>query len=421
MAEWAVQSLEASGEGRAAGCRRVSRQISCHMTTSSTVGSVEVTPPLIPRALDLARLLARKSHFLLGPRQTGKSHLVRHTLPEARVYDLLDHSVFLDLSARPGRIGEELAAGDRLVVIDEIQRLPALLDEVHRLIEARGIRFLLTGSSTRKLRSGGVNLLGGRARLRRLHPLCHRELGPHFDLARALHNGLLPSIYFSDDPAADLEAYAGIYLQQEIVAEGLTRNVPAFSRFLRIAARCNATVVNFTEVASDAQVPRTTVYEYFDILRDTLVLEEVPAWRASRTRKPLVSSKFYFFDVGVAGQLQGRLFRADAPEAGSALETYLAHELFCYRDYVSGEPLHHWRSASGFEVDFLLGEHTAVAVKAKRTVGGHDLRSLHAIQDEGRFKRYLCVCLEQRQRKVGGIDIVPLTTFLDALWRGEYA
>lgn len=378
-------------------------------------------PPSLPRVLDLASLLAAKSHFLLGPRQTGKSYLLRHTFPKARIYDLLDSATYLELSARPERLAEEIGAKDALIVIDEIQRLPSLLNEVHRLIETRGTRFLLTGSSARKLRGGGVNLLGGRARVRHLHPLCYRELGAHFDLARALHNGLLPSIYFSADPKADLDSYSGTYLQQEIVAEGAARNVPAFSRFLGVAAQCNGTVVNFTGVANDAQVPRTTIYEYFSILRDTLLLEEVPAWRSSRTRKPLVSSKYYFFDVGVVGQLQGRLFRPNTPEYGHALETYIAHELFCYRDYVSADSIHHWRSASGFEVDFLLGEHTAIEVKAKRSIGGHDLRSLHAIREERALARCICVGLESRRRAVDGIEVWPVKTFLEALWNGELA
>src|SRR5262245_16411264 len=241
------------------------------MTTALT--SVPDTPvPTVNRAVDLTRLLARKSDFLFGPRQTGKTFLVRHALSQARVYDLLDTSVYLALSQRPGLIGEELGARDKLVVIDEIQRLPELLHEVQRLIENRGIRFLLTGSSARKLRRGGINLLGGRARERRLHPLCRYELGGDFDLGQAVDRGLLPSIYFSDDPRADLAAYAGAYLQQEIVAEGATRNVPAFSRFLGVAALCNATIVNFSKVASDAQVKRTTVYEYFTILADTLIV-----------------------------------------------------------------------------------------------------------------------------------------------------
>ena len=376
--------------------------------------------PYIDRLLDLRVLLEKKSYFLLGPRQTGKSSLIAHRLKGARVYDLLDTSVFLALSHNPGRLAEEITGKDRLVVIDEIQRLPELLNEVHRLIEQRGIRFLLTGSSARKLRRGGVNLLGGRARTKYLHPLTYRELGDRFDLQRAITNGLLPSVYLSDDPRADLDAYAGAYLQQEIVAEGATRNVPAFSRFLKVAALCNGTIVNFTKVANDAQVPRTTVYEYFDILKETLVLHELPAWRQSRKRKPLVSSKYYFFDVGVVAALQGREFRSGTPEFGEAMETYLVHELLSYRDYVSGEPLAYWRTTSGFEVDFILGDHTAIEVKAKKNVSPHDLKSLRALAEERQFKRYLCVCLEPRARAVDGVTVLPYREFLDALWGGGY-
>jgi predicted AAA+ superfamily ATPase len=375
----------------------------------------------VERLADVAAWSARKSLFLFGPRQTGKSTLVRRLLPRARLYDLLDSSVFLQLGQQPGRLAEELGPRHGVCVIDEIQRLPELLNEVHRLIEERGIRFVLTGSSARKLRRGGVNLLGGRARTHHLYPLSYRELGTRFDLARAVERGLLPSIYFSDDPGADLRAYAGTYLQQEIVAEGLTRNVPAFGRFLKVAALSNATVVNFTQLASDAQVARTTVYEYFEILRDTLLLHEVPAWTASRTRKPLVSSKYYFFDVGVVSSLQGRLVRPGTPEFGAAFETYMLHELVCHRDYAAGSTITHWRSASGFEVDFVLDEHTAIEVKAKANVAPRELRSLHAILEEKKLKRALCVSLDPRRRVVSGITILPWREFLDALWAGEYA
>ena len=166
--------------------------------------------PVVERMLDLPALLQKKSHFLLGPRQTGKTFLVQHTLSNARVYDLLDHSVYLALSQNPARIAQELGAKDRIVVIDEIQRLPELLNEVHRLIESRGLRFLLTGSSARKLRRGGINLLGGRARIKHLHPFTYKELGDRFDLHRAAERGLLPSIYFSDDPRADLPELRGL-------------------------------------------------------------------------------------------------------------------------------------------------------------------------------------------------------------------
>jgi predicted AAA+ superfamily ATPase len=376
--------------------------------------------PIVERLLELPALLQKKSHFLLGPRQTGKTFLVRHTLSHARVYDLLDHSVYLALSQNPARIAEELNPKDKIVVIDEIQRLPALLNEVHRLIESRGLRFLLTGSSARKLRRGGVNLLGGRARIKYLHPLTYRELGEKFDLSRATERGLLPSIYFSDDPRADLQSYAGSYLQQEIIAEGATRNIPAFSRFLKVAALCNGTIVNFTNVANDAQVKRTTVYEYFEILKDTLVVYELPAWRKTKKRKPLASSKYYFFDVGVVSTLQGRRFRRGTPEFGEALETYLVHELTSYSDYVSGEPLSYWRSTTGFEVDFIIGDHTAVEVKAKENISAQDIKSLRALAEEKKLKRYLCVSLEARARRVEDISILPVKEFLDALWGGEY-
>lgn len=387
------------------------------MASDNTLAKGQV----VERWLKLPALLQKKSYFLLGPRQTGKTFLIQQTLSNARVYDLLDHSVYLALSQNPGRMAEELTSKDRIVVIDEIQRLPELLNEVHRLIESRGVRFLLTGSSARKLRRGGINLLGGRARTKHLHPLTYGELGAQFDLHRAVERGLLPSIYFSDDPRADLQSYAGAYLQQEIVAEGATRNIPAFSRFLKVASFCNGTIVNFTNVANDAQVKRTTVYEYFEILKDTLLLYELPAWRKTRKRKPLASSKYYFFDVGVVSALQGRRFRPGTPEFGEALETYLLHELTAYSDYVSGEPLSYWRTTTGFEVDFIFGDHTAVEVKAKENVSAQDLRSLRALAEEKQFERYLCVSLEPRARKVDGISVLPIIEFLQALWDGEYA
>jgi predicted AAA+ superfamily ATPase len=265
-----------------------------------------------------------------------------------------------------------------------------------------------------------VNLLGGRARTKYLHPFCWKELEREYDLERAARHGLLPPIYFSDDPAADLQAYTGTYLQQEVVAEGATRNVPAFSRFLHVAAQANGTIVNFTNIANDAQVPRTTIYEYFEILRDTLIIHELPAWKLSKKRKPLVSSKYYFFDIGVVGSLQGREFRAGTTEFGGAFETLLMHELVCYRDYEGGDPLSFWRSASGFEVDFIIGDHTAIEAKAKRNVGEADLRSLRALAEENRFERYLCVTLEPRRRTVGGILVLPYTEFLEELWDGRY-
>ena len=374
----------------------------------------------VPRAPDLAGLLAKKSHFLLGPRQAGKTTLIRQALPGTPVYDLLENATWLSLSQNPGRLGEELPPHTKTVVIDEIQRLPQLLNEVHRLIEERRIHFLLTGSSARALRRGGVNLLGGRARTRFLHPLAWIELGSRFDLERALIHGTLPSIWFSDDPRADLAAYAGTYLQQEVVFEGAARNLPAFSRFLRVAALCNGQIVNFTSVASDAQVPRTTIYEYFEVLRDTLVLFEVPAWRRSLKRKPLRSSRYYFFDIGVANTLAGRRPDPGTPEFGAAFEAWTLHELKTYCDYRTPQELHFWRTTSGFEVNFILGDHTAIEVKGKPNVSARDLKPLRALAEDATLRRYLCVSLERRPRVVDGIEVLPYTTFLKALWAGEF-
>lgn len=391
------------------------------MTMNKTYRETNREPVFIPRTLDLVNLLGKKSYFLFGPRQTGKSFLLRHVLKGVKVYNLLDTQTFLSLSQNPGRLAQELTLTDQVVVIDEIQRLPELLNEVHLLIEERHIRFLLTGSSARKLRRGGINLLGGRARTKFLHPFTTKELGAQFNLQSALDRGLLPPIYFSADADNDLIAYAGSYLHEEIIAEGATRNIPAFSRFLKVAALCNGTIVNFTNVANDAQVARTTVYEYFEILKDTLLIYEVHAWKKSRKRKPISSSKYYFFDVGVVRILQNRKYSPGTPEFGEAFETFLLHELTSYCDYYSSEPISFWRSTSGFEVDFILGDHTAIEVKAKENVSPNDLKSLYALREEKKLKNYFCVSLERRPRKIDDIIILPFQDFLSALWDRNYS
>jgi len=381
----------------------------------------------VPRDLDLRSITAERSCFLFGPRQVGKSMLIRQTAPPGvRVVNLLDHRVWLELNADPTRLRQELEAAnvrDALVVIDEIQRLPELLNEVHLLIETRGLRFLLTGSSARKLRRSGVNLLGGRARSRHLHPFSWKELGPRFDLVKALNRGLIPSIYFSREPDEDLRAYAGTYLKEEITAEGLTRNVPSFARFLEVAAACSGKMINKTEVANDARVPRTTVIDYFEILKDTLVGRELPAWRRSQKRKAIETAKFFLFDTGVT-----RALRKAPPiversqEFGEALEHFLFHELATWIDARRpGIDLHYWRSTSGFEVDFILGEATAIEVKATRNVSPRDLRGLTALEEEGRMRELILVCQESTPRRVGGVLVLPWQVFLERLWADEFA
>ncbi len=376
----------------------------------------------IDRLFNPLEVLKSKSCFLFGPRQTGKSWLIRHALKSYRTYDLLNSETYLKLSRTPQRLHEECTPDDQIVIIDEIQKLPSLLDEIHRLIEEYRIRFLLTGSSARKLRRAGINLLGGRARIRYLHPLTYQELKEHFDLLKAINQSLLPSIYFSEAPEDDLKAYVGVYLQTEIAAEGLTRNIPAFSRFLEVAGLCNGQILNFTKIASDAQVARSTVHEYFQILKDTLLAYELPAWRKSVKRKPFSTSKFYFFDAGVARFLQNRTpVRLGSPEFGESFETYMFHELRSFVDYRDVGQLCYWHSTSGFEVDFILSGLTAIEIKASKVVGPHDLKGLKALQEEKMMKHYLLISLEEQERKVNGIQILPWKVFLERLWRGDFS
>lgn len=376
----------------------------------------------IPRFLNLPKLLATKSYFLFGPRQTGKTFMIRRQFPKAKYYNLHETDTFLKFNQAPHRLRQELTDKDKLVIMDEIQKLPLLLDEIQVMIDDRQLRFLLTGSSARALKRKGLNLLGGRARTKRLHPLCFRELGQAFDLVKALDRGLLPSLYFSDSPYEDLQAYVGTYLKEEIAAEAVVRNLPAFSRFLTMAALCNGQMLNYSKIASDAQIPKSTVQEYFHILRDTLLGDDLPAWRRTEKRKPLATAKFYFFDVGIVRHLQRRRqLQEGSPEFGEAFEAYIHHELKTYCDYEGVPDLAYWRSTSDFEVDFILNDRTAIEVKAKPNVTNRDLRGLRALREEGLLKHYVVVSLETVPRRVDGIEILPWQDFLSRLWEGAFS
>lgn len=376
----------------------------------------------ITRYLDILKAVQKKTVFLFGPRQTGKSWLIRHVFKEHKVYNLLESETFLKLNHSPQRLREECIANKaKIVVIDEIQRIPELLNEVHLLIEEHGINFLLTGSSARKLRRGGVNLLGGRANLKHLYPFSFCELQKHFNLKKAINFGLLPSIYFSDDPNADLHSYVGTYLKEEIAAEGLTRNVPAFSRFLEVAALCNGKIINYTKISNDAQVARSTVQEYFQILKDTLIAHELAPWMQTVKRKPISTSKFYLFDTGVIKILQNRnTYEIGTSEFGEAFETFIFHELKSFVDYNQLEGFCYWRSISGFEVDFILNNNTAIEVKCSKNISYGDLKNLKVLREEKKLKNYFLVCLEKEPRIVDGIKILPCEMFLEQLWNKEY-
>ncbi len=372
------------------------------------------------RVLQLAKIIKKQSIFLMGPRQTGKSTLIKQQLIDAPIYSLLDTSTYRRLSADPGLLRREVRAAKttpKIVVIDEVQLLPDLLNEVHLLIEEFKISFVLTGSSARALKRKGVNLLGGRAHMQYLHPLVSHELGDDFDLDKALQVGTLPSIYSSDDPQRDLEAYIGFYLKEEIAAEGLARNMPSFSRFLEVAALANGKIMNFTNIASDAEVKRTTVIDWFQILKDTMIAHELPAWTKSKSRKAITSSKFYLFDVGVARYLTGqKIIERNNPWYGIALETFIFHELRAFVDYRLGETLEYWRSITGQEVDFILDQRLAIEVKASTKFKEIDAKGLLALSEEKKDLRLMIVYCGESRQKWNNIDIVPVRDFLDDLW-----
>ena len=381
---------------------------------------MKMPAPVIARYLDARELLQQKSCFLFGPRQTGKSTLIRQQLADVRTYNLLDQTLFIRLSRNPALIREALTPETHLVVIDEIQKMPALLNEVQLMIDEHGIRFFLTGSSARTLRRKGVNLLGGRARSRVLHPFVHAELGDHFCLEKALEFGLLPSIYFSDAPAEDLASYSGDYLKEEVAAEALVRNIGAFSRFLEVAALSHGQMINFSQVASDAQVPVSTVREYYGILKDTFIAHEVPAYTETRKRKAISTSKYYLFDVGLARHLQGRRGLAlGTVEYGEAFESFVLQEIKAFCDYHLLGPPKYWRSKSQLEVDFVVGT-LAIEVKAKKVIANRDLKGLMALREEAMMSHYVLVSMEPKARQVNGLDILPWREFLDRLWSGEW-
>jgi uncharacterized protein len=376
----------------------------------------------IERSLDLEQVLLHKSCFLFGPRQTGKTWIIKNRLSNYKYFNLLDTKTYTQFAYAPNLLQELITPQDSVVIIDEVQRLPILLNEVQILIEEKNIHFLLTGSSARKLKRKGINLLGGRARIRNLHPFILTELIDRFDLEKALEIGLVPSIYFSDAPYEDLESYIGTYLQEEIAAEALVRNIPAFSRFLTMSALSNSQIINYTNIANDAQVPSSTIQEYFQILRDTLIGSDLPVWKKSLKRKSISTSKFYFFDIGITRYLQKRKNLSPGTfEYGEAFETYIHHELKSYIDYTKQGNLYFWRSTNGQEVDFILNDSTAIEVKSKTRIAPKDFKGLRALKEEELLKYYIIVYPGSDERiTADGISVVPYTTFIKRLWKGMY-
>lgn len=363
------------------------------------------------------------SLFLWGARQVGKSTLLESLFPGARYYDLLKNEEFERLLRRPQLLREELQVFDEntLVVIDEVQKIPQLLDEVHWLIVNRGIRFILCGSSARKLRRVGTNLLGGRALKTVMYPFVSSEI-PDFNLIRGVNNGMIPRHYMIENPTRRLQAYIGIYLDEEIRMEAQLRNLSSFTRFLEVAAQSCGEIVNYTNIAQDCGVSAVTVKEYFNILEQTLIGYMIPAFTLSKKRRAIGAPKFYYFDVGVANYLLHRNnLKPGSADFGHAFEHFLIQELIAYLGYhYSNEKLSYWRTASGYEVDAIIGDgRIAIEFKSVDEVQSKHTKGLKAFSEDFPDSRLIIVSLDMNRRTMNGVEIIPAMDFLSDLWKGQ--
>lgn len=361
-----------------------------------------------------------QSFFLFGPRGVGKTAWAHRQFPDAPFFDLLDYRTYTQLLAAPHRLGDQIPQRYKgWVVVDEIQRVPELLNEVHRLIESRRLRFVLTGSSARKLRRRGVNLLAGRALTGHLHPLTALELGSDFDLKRALRWGCLPLACTSEKPHDYLSSYAATYLREEVQQEGLARNIGAFSRFLEAASFSQANVLNMAAVARECAVSAKVVEDYFSILEDLLIAVRLPVFTKRTKRRMIAHPKFYYFDAGVFQAIRPR-GPLDAPEQihGAALETLFLQQVRALNDYAAlGYRLHYWRTSSGDEVDFVLyGERglRAFEVKMAHNIRQDDLRALRSFQTDFPQAETYLLYLGERRWHDRGVEVLP---FIDCVTR----
>jgi predicted AAA+ superfamily ATPase len=372
------------------------------------------------RTLNISKLLKHKSFFLFGPRATGKTSLISAQLQDATVFDLLDAEIYNQLLRRP-KILEEVVvskSSPKIMVIDEVQKLPMLLDEVHRILSKHDVTFLLTGSSARKLRRGSANLLAGRAWQAELYPLCSREI-PDFDLMNYLNKGGLPAIYGSNFAQEELRSYLGNYLKEEVQAESLTRNLPAFATFLDAIALTNGQEINFESLSSDCGVSPMTMKNYLSILDDTLIGFTLPAFTKTKKRKAISRGKYYLFDIGVVNQLARRGEVLPKSESfGHAFEHFIQLEIRAWNSYSRHyKPISYWRSTSKFEVDAIISDELAIEIKATDLVQDKHLKGLRALKEEGLIKEYCVVSCDLQKRVTDdGITIYPWRDFLTRLW-----
>lgn len=366
----------------------------------------------------------KESFFLWGPRQSGKTTLLKSLYPDALWYDLLKTDTTIRLLKEPYLFREEILAKPetKLVIVDEIQKVPALLDEIHWLIENTSTVFGMCGSSARKVRRGHANLLGGRAIGYQIFGLVSKELGDQFDLEKLLNRGYLPSHYLGRDPRKIIRSYINDYLKEEIANEGLVRNLPSFSEFLNVAALSDAEIVNMLNIARDCGVSSPTVKEYFQILVDTLLGHYVEAYKKRPKRRIIHAPKFYFNDVGVVNSLakRGELV-AGSSEFGKAFENWVFHELKAYSHYSEKYfDITYWKLTSGFEVDFIIGDmDCAIEVKSSAKIHGSHLKGLKELAKEHKVEKSIIVSNEKVSRKKDGILILSVEDFKEKLWSGK--
>ena len=364
------------------------------------------------------------SMFLWGPRQTGKSTLLKQLFPDAPYFDLSKSEVYALYKMKPSRLRDEcmMMEEDEIVIIDEVQKIPELLDEVHWLMVNRGIHFILCGSSARKLKRSGANLLGGRAIRKTLHPLVSAEI-PDFDIDKAVNVGMLPRHYLASSPAKRIQAYVGDYLQQEVIAEALVRNLDSFTRFMEVAAISDGEMVNYTKIASECGVSSKTVKEYFVILQETLLGHMLPAYTKIVKRRVQVAPKFYYFDVGITNYLLHRdPLRRGTAEYGHAFEHLIVQEVMAYMDYSeSMKGLSFWHTQNNaYEVDLVVGNaEVALEIKSSDNVTTSHLKGLKAFGEEHPDCKLIVVSLEERPRMMNGVEIWPVQAFLKRLWEGK--
>lgn len=372
------------------------------------------------RTLDLKTLLKNKSYFLFGPRNTGKSFLIKQTLDkDTKVINLLQSDVYLELLAEPHRIRERIDfKKDKLVVIDEIQKIPILLDEVHYMIEEYKIHFLLTGSSLKKLKSKNNNLLGGRARKAELFPLTFDEI-QDFKIETYLRYGGLPFILRSQEKDEDLSSYVFNFLNEEIKLEARIRKIDFFHRFLQSAAAFSSEIINYSNIASDIGVSEITIKSYYELLEDSLVGFQLFPWRKGRTRKSIASSKFYFFDTGVLHSIlkSPKILDTSSDVYGRTFEQFIAQEIRAYLSYRRLDyDFNFWRSLDKKEVDFVVNNEIAIEVKTAKKFKADQLSGLKQIGVEGNFKKRILVTFDPTSRTVDNIDCVSWKDFLIQLW-----